>query len=81
MRRPQNSFEPYPNPKNSHFVPQTVKNYPKIKSKSKARIVENVEIKSSSSTLLDPKTVSDPTLTEKSELKKSWKMKVVQLHV
>ena len=80
MRRPKISFQPYSDPIKSPSGPQKGKNDPKIKSKSKVRIVENVEIKSSSSTLLDPKTVLDPTLTEKSELKKSWKMKVVQLH-
>ena len=42
MGRPQNSFEPYLNPKNSLLGPQKVKNYPKIK--SKVRIEGTIEI-------------------------------------
>ena len=45
MSKPQNSFEPYPNPKNSRFGPQKVKNDPKIKSKSKVRIEGTIEKK------------------------------------
>jgi len=46
MSRPQNSFDPYPDPKNSPLVLQKVKN----------------------------------DQIQKSELKESYKMKVVQLH-
>ena len=42
---PKKVFEPYPDAKNSPFGPQNVKNYPKIKSKSKVRIKENIENK------------------------------------
>ena len=38
MSRPQNVFEPFPNPKNSLLGPQKIKNDPKIKSKSNIRI-------------------------------------------
>ena len=50
MSRPQNIFEPYPDPKNSPFWSQKVKNDPKIKSKSEVRIEENIENKSLSTT-------------------------------
>ena len=45
MNRPRISFEPNPNPKNSPLGPQKGKNDPNIKSKSKVRIEENIEIK------------------------------------
>ena len=40
MSRPQNSFEPYPNLKNSQLGPQIVKNDPKIKSNQKSELKE-----------------------------------------
>ena len=43
MRPTKNSFEPYPNPKNSPLGPQKVKNDPKIKSNSKVRIWRIIE--------------------------------------
>ena len=36
MIGPQNNFEPYPDPKNSTFVPPKAKNDPKIMLKQKA---------------------------------------------
>ena len=60
MSRPQNSFEPFPNPKNSLLGPQKVKNYPKIKSRSNVRIEKNKEDESCSTAWLDPKTVDEP---------------------
>ena len=38
MSRPQNSFEPYRDPKNSQIGPQKVKDNPKIQSKLNVRI-------------------------------------------
>ena len=43
MRRPQNSFEPYPDPKRIPLWSQNVKNYPKIHSVSKVRIEGIIE--------------------------------------
>ena len=40
---PKQFFKPTPTPKNSPLGPQKVKNYPKIKSKSKDRIERNIE--------------------------------------
>ena len=60
MRKPQNSFEPNPDPKNSPLGPQKVKNDPKIKSKSKVRIQEDIENKSCSATWGDSQTVFEP---------------------
>ena len=56
MSRPQNSFEPYPNPKNIPLGPKKVKNDPKTKSKSKVRIEGTKENKMYSTTWVDPKT-------------------------
>ena len=47
---PKTVLEPYPNPKNSPFGPKNVKNDPKIKSKSKVRIEENIKNESCSTT-------------------------------
>ena len=41
MNRPQKIFEPYPDPQNQPIRTQNVKNDPKIKSKSKARMTQN----------------------------------------
>ena len=57
MSRPQNSFEPNTDPKNSPLVPQKVKIDPKIKSNSKVRIERTTENKSCSPTRVDPKIV------------------------
>ena len=46
MIRPQNSFQPYSDPKNSPLGPQKVKINPKIKSKLKVRIEGTIENKS-----------------------------------
>ena len=48
MGRPENSFECYPDPKNSPLGPQKVQSDPIIKSKSKVRIEENIGNKSRS---------------------------------
>ena len=53
----QNSFEPHIEPKNSPLGPQKVKDNHKIKSKLKVKNEENIEIKSYSTTVLEPKTV------------------------
>ena len=45
MSRPQNSFEPHIEPKNSPLSTQKIKNNPKIKSKSIVRIEGNKENK------------------------------------
>ena len=50
MRPTKNSFEPYPDPKNSPLGPQKVKSDPKFKSKLKVRIEENIENKTCSIT-------------------------------
>ena len=50
MSSPQNSHEPYPNPKNSPLGHQKVKNDPKIESKSKVGIEGIKEDKSFSTT-------------------------------
>ena len=52
--------EPYPDPKNSPFRPQKVKNDPKIKSKSKFIIGGTIENKNCSITCVDPKSVFEP---------------------
>ena len=57
MSRPKNFLELYLDPKNCPLGPQKVKNYPKIKSKSKVRIEGTIENKSCSTTLVDPKKV------------------------
>ena len=43
MSRPQNIFNPTPTPKHRPLGPQKVQSDPKIKSKSKFRIEENLE--------------------------------------
>ena len=43
MARPQNSFEPYPDPKNSPLGPWKVKNDPNFKQKSRVKINETLE--------------------------------------
>ena len=48
-------MEPYHDPKNSPLEPQKVKNYPKIKSKSKVWMKENIENKSCLTTEVHPK--------------------------
>ena len=60
-------FGPFPNPKNSPLwpqkvkkLPQKVKNYPKIESKSNVRIERNKENESCSTTWVDPKSVVEP---------------------
>ena len=60
MIRPQNSFKPHIEPKNSPLGPQKVKNDPKIKSKSNVRIERNKENESCSTTWVDPKLVVEP---------------------
>ena len=60
MSTPQNSFEPYPNPKNSPLGSQKFKNDPKINSKSNVRIYRNRENESCSTTCVDLKTVFKP---------------------
>ena len=60
MRRPQNSFEPHPNPKNSPLGPKNVKIDTKINSKSNVRIEGNIQNESWTTTLLDPKTDFEP---------------------
>ena len=45
MRRPQNSIDPYPYPKNSPLGPQKVKNDPKIKQKSIPELTETYKMK------------------------------------
>ena len=47
MSTAQNSFKPYPNPKNSLYGPEKVKNDPKIKSeiKKKSELKELLKIK------------------------------------
>ena len=56
---PKTVFEHYPDPTPTirPLGPKKVKNDPKIKSKSKVRIDENIENKSSSTTWVNPKTV------------------------
>ena len=56
-RTPKQFLNPTPTKKSSQLVPQKVKNGPKIKSKSKVIIKENIEIKSCSTKSVDPKTV------------------------
>ena len=68
MSGPQNSFWTLPHPQNSSFGPQKVKNGPKSKSKSKVRIKENIENKSCSTTLVDPKTVVESYPNPKNSL-------------
>ena len=53
-------FKSYLNPKNSPVRPQKVKNDLKIMSKSKVEFEENIENRSCSTILLDPKTVFEP---------------------
>ena len=65
MSRPKNSFEPYSDPKNSQLGPQKVENDPKIKSKSKVRIEENLKIKDVHLHKYNPKQFLNPTLTPK----------------
>ena len=65
MSRPQNSFWTLPNPKSSLLGSQKVKNYLKIKSKSKVTIEGNIENIISSTTWVNLKTVFDHTLTPK----------------
>ena len=60
MSTPQNSFESYPNPKNSPLGPQKVKKDPDFKSKSKVRIERNIGNESCSTIWVDPKTVVEP---------------------
>ena len=57
---PKTVVEPYSNPKNSPLGPQKVKNYPKIKSKSNARIERNKANESYSTTWVESKTVFEP---------------------
>ena len=57
MNRPYNVIQPYPDPKNSQLGPEKVKNDPKIKSKSKARIEEKF---CCLTTRVKPKTVLEP---------------------
>ena len=67
--------EPYPNPKNSPFGPQKLKNDPKIKSKSNVRIKGNIENGSCSTTWVDPKTVFEPFPIPKNSLLGPQKVK------
>ena len=60
MCRPQNFFEPFPNPKNSPLGPQKVKNDPKTKSESNVRIEKKKEDESCSIKWVDPKTFLEP---------------------
>ena len=60
LRRPQNSFEPHPDPKNRPLGSQKIKNNPKIKSESNVRIEGTKGNKSFSATWVDPKTVYEP---------------------
>ena len=60
MFRPQNSNGTRPRPQNQLIWALKVKNDPKIKSKTKVRIEENIENKSRSTKLLDPKKVFQP---------------------
>ena len=60
MRRPQNGFWTFNNPKNSPLGPQKVKNDPRIKSKSNVRFERNKEDESCSNTWVDHKTVFEP---------------------
>ena len=50
------------------MVPQKVKNDPKIKSKSKVRIEENVENKTYSTTYLDPRNQKDPLIRSRTKV-------------
>ena len=60
ISKPKNSFQIYLDPKNSPLGPQKVKSDPKIKSKSKVKVEENIENKICSTTQVDPKTVFEP---------------------
>ena len=67
MSRLQNSFWTPP-------WPQKIKNDPKIKSKSKVRIEENIENKSFSTTWVDPKIVFQPYPEGTIENKSFWNL-------
>ena len=60
MSRPENSFWMLPWPKKSPLGPQKVQTDPKIKSKAKVRIEENIGNKSCSTAWVDLKTVFEP---------------------
>ena len=86
----------HPTLKIAHLGPKNVKNDPKINSISKVRIEGTIENKSCSTTWVDPKVVFEPNYdpknsplskndpktksNQKSELKKTYKIKVLQLH-
>ena len=65
MRGPQNSFEPFPNPKNRPLGPQKVITTPKTKSNSIVIIEGSIENESCSTIWVDLKTVYELKPTPK----------------
>ena len=61
MSRTQNSFWTLPWPQKKHIRAQKAKKVHKIKSKSKVRIEHSIDLKSCSTTWVDPKSVFNPT--------------------
>ena len=68
MSRPQNSVEPFPNPKNSQLGPKSQK-WPQNGVKPNVRIERNKENKNCSTTWIDPKSVGEPFLNPKNSPK------------
>ena len=60
MSRPQNSVWTIPQPKNSPFGPQKLKNDPKIESKSIVTVEEKIENRSFSTTIVESKRILEP---------------------
>ena len=75
LSRPRNSCQTLLKPKKNPLGPKTVKNDPKIKSKSKVRIERTIDKKNCSTTWVEPETVFEPYLDPKNSPLRPQKVK------